>query len=192
MFFDLSMTTNTTFTISPNKTLQIANVTCTYTGQYDSYKDTYKFVYRTMYFVVSYDADEPGVDWGYFNTNEQDAGFARSTPFGAYDYIGPDWPMEMINSYIGTNGTIPAYTTDTYYLRLNQSLKFECPTGNVEIHNTNLSNTQAYVDSLSAIGYTFYNYSGTVQNNKFVVGYDKDKTYIAINKQSAFKSASKV
>lgn len=169
---------NGIFDIAEDDTLAIGQVVLSLKGNYAGYEDTYFFTYGTISFTVSYDADKKGLDWGYQNASEYDIGFASSEPINnGYAYEGSEYPMDKINSYIGTSGNVPAYASSTYKLKLFTSYYNSKPCGGLEIPSTSLDAFKAYIETLLNSGYTFPAYTGEVSRDKFYVGYDEDKVY---------------
>lgn len=169
---------NGIFDIADDDTLAIGEVVLSLAGNYAGFDDTYLFTYGTIQFIVSYDAEKKGLDWGYQNVDTYDFGFATSTPVSdGYDYESSDYPMAMINEYIGTSGEVPAYASSTYKLKLFNSSLNNKPSGDLEIPSTSLLAVKAYLDALVDGGYTFPTYSGETAASTFYVGYDADKVY---------------
>lgn len=169
---------NGIFDIADDDTLSIGERTLTLRGHYANYDETYLFVYGSIQFIVSYDADKKGLDWGYANGDDQDYGFAESEPINnGYAYEGSDYPMETINKYIGTSGSVPAYESSTYKLKLFTSYYNAKPCGGLEIPSTTLDAMKSYIDSLIEAGYAFPKYGGVAAAGSFYVGYDADKIY---------------
>ncbi len=169
---------NGIFDINDDDTLDIGQVTLSLSGNYANFDDTYLFTYGTIQFIVSYDASNKGLDWGYQNGDTYDFGFATDTPVSSgYNYEGSEYPMAMINEYIGTKGEVPAFASSTYKLKLFNSSLNDKPSADLEIPSTNLDAVKTYLDTLVENGYTFSTYSGTAVSQTFYVGYDADKTY---------------
>ena len=169
---------NGIFDIDEDDTLAIGEVVLSLKGNYAGFDDAYLFAYGTIQFIVSYDAEKKGLDWGYQNGETYDFGFATSEPVSnGYAYEGSDYPMAMINEYIGTTGEVPAYTSSTYKLKLFNSSLNNAPSADLEIPSTNLYVVKAYLDTLVEAGFVFPTYSGEAATNTFYVGYDADEVY---------------
>lgn len=116
---------NTSFFISEDGAFTVAKNTFYYSGHYAGYEETglFRNAKNSSYFIASYDdsdKDDIVINWGYMSpSNVGDMGVARSeeyTPGIKYSYVGKDWPLEKINTFLGTEGTLPVYEAAEYSL----------------------------------------------------------------------------
>lgn len=169
---------NGIFEIFDNDTLSIGQRTLSLEGNYAGYEDTYEFVYKSIHFIVSYDAEKDGIDWGYQNGENQDFGFAESEPLNnSYAYEGDTYPINQIKEYLGTSLDVPGMTATSYKLRLYKSSLYDAKCAALEISTTTLEETIAYVATLTENGYVFSKNGSEIQEDTFTVGYDAKKTY---------------
>ncbi|MCD8195496.1 MAG: hypothetical protein LUD22_04295 [Coprobacillus sp.] len=168
---------NETFTVNSDYTLDIENIRCLYKGIYAGFEETNLFISESgiTTFIVSFDGED--VDWAFSDTaGYYDYGYASSTPLSTervYDYTGPDWPMEQINSYLNLEGEVPAIESETYYLFNNESSLYRGhPASEVEIFDGKEDTLSNYLTSLEAEGWTI-----TFDGAQFYKCYDTDKIY---------------
>ena len=170
---------NGIFDICADDTLEIGERTLELAGHYASFDEAYLFTYGTINFVVSYDSSKEGIDWGYINGESQDLGFASSEPLSDnYDYEGDVFPMDKINEYLGTSGSIKAMESSSYRLKLFVSSLNNLKCASVEVPGTTLKKTMDYIADLIEDGYSFPAYGGTLGSGNFAIGYDASKTYL--------------
>lgn len=173
------MPLNGIFDICGDDTLEIGQRTLELAGLYANFDDTYLFTYGTIKFIVSYDSSKSGIDWGYQNGESYDLGFASSEPLSdGYDYEGDTFPMDKINEYLGTTGSIKAMESDTYRLKLFTSSLNDLKCASVEVPGSTLKKTMNYIADLIEDGYSFPTYGGTLGSGNFAIGYDSTKTYL--------------
>ncbi len=169
---------NGIFDINENNTLSIGERTLTLSGHYAGYEETYKFVYGTITFIVSYDEEKDGIDWGYTNASTSDFGFATRTYIdNFYAYEGNKFPMEQIKKYLGTTLDIPVYENDSYKLKFFTSYFTNDKCASIELADTTADKTLAYINLLKENGYTFYADVEKITSQKAYVSYDSTKTY---------------
>lgn len=170
---------NGIFDINEDDTLEIGERTLSLKGNYAGYTDSYEFVYGTIHFIVSYDEEDNGINWAYQNGETYDFGFAKDEPTtsNTYEYEGAEYPMDMINEYLGTEGNVPAFEASYYYLDLFTSSMYDAKCANVEIDGTTKESTASYISSLVEAGYTFSNFENSVTASTFYYGYDANKIY---------------
>ncbi len=170
---------NGIFDIYGDDTLAIGERTLTLQGHYANFDDAYLFTYGTIRFIVSYDESKKGLDWGYQNGESYDMGFASSEPLSDdYAYEGDTFPMEKINEYLSTSGSIRAMDSDLYRLKLFTSAFNEARCASVEIPETTLKKTVNYITDLIDDGFVFPSYGGSLNAGSFAIGYDQSKTYL--------------
>ncbi len=170
---------NGIFDICGDDTLEIGERTLELAGHYAGYEESYLFTYGTIKFIVSYDASKKGIDWGYQNGETYDLGFASSEPLSnGYDYEGDTFPMDKINEYLGTSGSIKAMESSTYRLKLFTSSLNNLKCASVEVSETTLKKTMDYISELIKDGYSFPAYGGSLSSGSFAIGYDASKTYL--------------
>ena len=168
---------NGIFDITSEDTLLIGEQTLSLSGHYEEESD-FLFVYGTINFIVSYDAEKDGVDWGYQNGETWDMGFSSSEPLSTkYAYEGASFPLAMINDYLSTDGDIPAMSAGTYKLRLYNSSLYDADVAAVEMMGTTLQGTMDYIAALQEAGFVFPSYLGSLSASSFAEGYDQSKTY---------------
>lgn len=170
---------NGIFEIKSDDTLEIGERTLALKGTYANFDDAYLFSYGTIRFVVSFDSVKEGIDWGYQNGEDYDLGFASSEPIdNSYDYEGNTFPMDKINEYLGTKGSITPMSSSTYRLKLFTSSLNEMKCASIEMPGTKLKNVMSYITDLIDEGYTFPAYGGSLSAGSFAIGYDQSKTYL--------------
>lgn len=191
---------NSIFEIKDDDTLEIGQRTLTLSGRYENFEGTYKYTYGTIVFIVSYDSEHNGLDWGYINNGVyKDFGFASSEPLSdtKYAYEGENFPMDLIKNYLGTTLDIPTYENEKYRLQLFTSSLYKAKSAAIEAPDTTPAKTLDYIHELMSSGYTFYTAAkGTtdsssssttsiepvdsieeVEDHKFYIAYDSTKTY---------------
>ncbi len=173
---------NLKFVVLENEKVYFGNQYFSLKGYYENYSDVFLFGYGQYRLVLGYDDDEddPGIDWAFSYGEQYDFGFARKSKneTGEYDYVGAEWPMDKINTYLSTNGTIPSISSDKYYLDLFNSSLYSCASADIEIRSSSLTHMKEYVDSLIEKGYVFNDYdSSSAKGDTFYIGYDNDKIY---------------
>lgn len=171
---------NFSFQVLENRTLLLDKYTLTLKGNYAGFENTSLFYYGTIQFIVSYseDPNNPGVDWGYINVNEQDMGFARATQYSKYEYNGDRFPNAEVKSYLGTSLDLIPYDNDYYYLDNFESALYECKSSDIEIRDTTFSKFKAYINLLISNGYVFNSFDeNTARTDTFYIAYDATKTY---------------
>lgn len=169
---------NGIFEIFENDTLSIGERTLSLQGHYAGYEEAYEFVYNSIHFIVSYDEEKSGIDWGYQNGEDQDFGFALSEPLSnKYDYEGEDYPMAQIKEYLGTSLDVPTMKGTPYKLKLYTSSLYNAKCAALEIGATTLEETITYISTLTEGGYVFSKNGADIKNDTFTVGYDANKTY---------------
>ena len=171
---------NLPFTVNDDETVDLGGQNFELDGYYGEYTNVFQFSYGKYYFMISYDDSDDEVDWAYQHGDDYDFGYACKTEnqTGTYDYVGEDWPMDVINTYLGTSGSIPAFDAEKYYVDLFNSSIYNCKSADIEMHDTTLESTKEYINILINNGYTFYLYSeSSLKSGTFYVGYDSDKTY---------------
>lgn len=174
-----SLPLNGIFDICGDDTLEIGERTLSLSGHYAGYEESYLFTYGTIKFIVSYDGSQEGIDWGYQNGEAYDLGFASSTPLSdAYDYEGDAFPMDKINDYLGTSGSIKPMEASAYRLKLFTSSLTNQKCASVEVMETTLKKTTNYIAELIEEGYLFPAYGGSLGEGNFAIGYDASKTYL--------------
>ncbi|HBN00367.1 MAG TPA: hypothetical protein DD384_03945 [Firmicutes bacterium] len=169
---------NGIFEISGDDTLLIGERTLSLNGNYAGYEEAYEFVYKSIHFIVSYDAEKNGIDWGYQNGENQDFGFAESEPLSnSYDYEGEEYPMNQIKEYLSTTLDVPAMAASSYKLKLYESSLYSAKCAALEISTTTLEDTIGYVAALVNEGYTFSKNGEEIKDDVFTAGYDANKVY---------------
>jgi len=171
---------NLPFTVNENETVDLGGQNFTLDGYYAEYTNVFQFSYGTYYFIIEYDATSDDVNYAFQHGEDYDFGYAARTQneTGTYDYIGEEYPMDKINTYLGTEGNVPSMSTDKYYLDLFNSSIYNAKCADIEIRNSSLDAFTTYLNSLLEEGYIFSNY--TKDNGKsdvFYIGYDSSKTY---------------
>ncbi len=172
---------NLPFTVNEDKTVDLGGQNFSLDGYYANYENVFQFSYGTYYFNISYDEDNDEVDYAYqHGTDEYDFGYAAKTKneTGTYDYTGKDWPMDQINTYLGTTGSVPSMSADMYYVDLFISSIYNVNSADIEIKNSSLEALTTYLNTLLNEGYTFSNYTkDKAKSDTFYTGYDASKTY---------------
>ena len=173
---------NIPFVVNSNQTVSFDGQIFTCTGYYENFVGAYQFVYGSHLLILSYDesSDEEELDWGYFYNQNGDLGVAlrRENDSGKYNYIGENWPIELVNDALDTTGNIPAINSDEYYLKIFNSALYNCTSAAIEIKNTSIDAMSNYISGLISDGYIFSNFDATsVTSDYFYLGYDESKIY---------------
>lgn len=170
---------NTSFVISDNYTLVIQNYKFNFVGQYAGFDGVCMFLSESKIttFVASFDGEN--VDWAFSDTTgSADWGAARSTPYSTgvnYDYIGKEWPMNLINNYLDTNGTIPNYSAEKYYLYCGLSQKNnDAKYCMIDVFDAPKDSATSYIETLREEGYVF---EDAMDSLSFYNGYDPNHIY---------------
>ncbi|MCH5172189.1 MAG: hypothetical protein J1F31_05135 [Erysipelotrichales bacterium] len=166
---------NTTIEIFDNYTLVIQNVRFNFVGLYAGFDGACEFINDIGIVVASFDGAV--VDWAFSGIDgTQDMGVARRTPYTSglnYDYIGKDWPMELINSYLGTSGMVPSIESVEYYLWRGTSSLYDAKSCMIDVFDASDDAINNYIELLENADYTF-----TKQDNiGFHYGYDPNHIY---------------
>ncbi len=169
---------NTSFEIFADYTLKIQNIKFNFVGLYAGFEGACEFISESEIttFVVSYDGEF--ADWAYFDlSGSQDTGTAKKTPVSTgleYDYVGPNWPMELINEYLNLTGNIPSFPSDSYSLWRGLSVSYDdAKSCMIDIFNAGSKSAENYVNILQDAGYIFENRDSV----GFYCGHDADCIY---------------
>lgn len=177
---------NLQFVVYDNNTAYFRGQTFTLAGLYAGYDDVYKFTYGYYQLILQYDyesKDEEQLNYAYkngSNSDEYDFGYCAKTeykPIGPA-YEGSEWPMESVNEYLGTSGSIPQMESTNYVLTLFNSAIYDCKSAEIDVCNSTLTDMKNYISLLLENGYYFYNYyESKITTGSFVYAYDSTQTY---------------
>lgn len=173
-----NLSLNLEVTIKDDYTMQIGEVKFHYIGIFENFEETNVFLSESgiTKFIASTDGEF--MDWAYEDAaGNSDFGTAKKEELQSgiqYSYAGKDWPIERINLFLETDGSIPSYVADEYYLFLGQSQVF----GNanyamIDIFNPVSDAAITYVTMLNQNGFEIK------KDNKsnFYIGYDVNHIY---------------
>ncbi len=168
---------NLSFEIFEDYTMQMGNVHFNFAGIYDNFEETNLYISDSgiTKFIVSYDGEF--VDWAFEDlSGNQDFGTAKKEPFSneiKYSYVGPDWPIEQINTFLNTTGDIPVYESDEYKLYTGNSQLYDADYAMIDIFNVPKNALKNYVATLNTSGFSI------VKDNSsgFFIGYDENREY---------------
>lgn len=172
---------NTTIVISSDYTLKIKNIIFNYIGVYENFEGSHLFLSESKItqFIVSYDSENQFIDWGFMDTaDHSDMGVAAKEKLASgfnYSYVGTNWPMEQINSYLDTNGNVPPLENQTYYLLLSISqVHDEAKYAMIDIFNVSNNAEQEYINVLNSKGFEI---ESSRDGYNFYRAYDKSHIY---------------
>lgn len=164
--------------INNNYTMQIGDIHFNFIGIYDNFQETNVFISESgiTKFIASTDGEY--LDWAYEDTaGNSDFGTAKKERLQSginYSYVGKEWPMSQINLFLSTEGSVPHYTADEYYLFLGQSQIYnEANYAMIDIFNPAKDAITTYVNTLNQNGFEIKkdNYSS------FYIGFDANHIY---------------
>ena len=177
---------NTSIVIKDDYTLQVKGFNFNYIGEYEAFEDTHLFLStsKITQFIVSYDSDNELIDWGFFDTaNHSDMGIAQKEQLSSsfnYSYAGPTWPIEQINSYLSTEGSIPSIADQTFYLLCSISqVHGEAKYAMIDIFGLKSNAEQEYLEILKNNGFVVQN---DRDNLGFYRAFDNSQTYAILVK----------
>ncbi len=169
---------NLEITIKDDYTMQIGDVKFNFIGIYDNFEDTNVFLSESgiTKFIASTDGEY--LDWAYEDAGgNSDFGTAKKEKLQngiQYSYAGKAWPMERINLFLETEGNIPSYVADEYYLFLGQSQVFNNANyAMIDIFNPANEAAINYVTTLNQNGFEIKK----DDKSNFYIGYDVNHIY---------------
>lgn len=158
--------------------LSIASIHFTFRGMYYDYEGTNLFLSDSgiTTFTVSYDGEY--MDWAFEDTaGYKDFGVAKREMFSneiQYSYVGPDWPIDRINAFLGTEGTIPEYEAEEYSLYTGISQLYDdAPYCMIDIFDVPSTALRTYVSTLNQNGFSIVKDT----SSEFYIGYDDNRIY---------------
>ncbi len=164
--------------INADYTMQIGNVKFHFIGIYDNFEDTNVFLSESgiTKFIASTDGEF--LDWAYEDAaGNADFGTAKKEALQSginYSYAGKDWPIERINLFLETEGNIPNYKANEYYLFLGQSQVFNNANyAMIDIFNPTSDAAINYVTTLNQNGFEIKK----DDKSNFYIGYDINHIY---------------
>lgn len=173
-----SLPINTPFEIFANYTLEVQNIKFNFVGLYAGFEGACEFISESgiTTFVVSCDGEY--ADWAYSDLGgNQDTGTAKKTPVSEglqYDYVGPNWPMELVNEYLELEGAIPSFPSDSYSLWRGLSAMYDdAKSCMIDIFNAGSKSAENYIKILQDAGYIFEEKDSV----GFYCGHDTDCIY---------------
>ncbi len=170
------LTINTEFEIFNDYSLIIQNVHFSLIGLYENFEGAYQFRSDRgiTTFIVSYDGE--GVDWGFSDTaGQSDFGYAMRNPLQGeltYDYVGKNWPMEMINEWLELDGSIPSYPNKMYYLLNGDSQIYNAKYSMIDIFDVPNDGLETYLNILLT-----NDFIQDEELNGFKIFHDSNKKY---------------
>ena len=169
---------NEVISIFDDYTLFVKNISFNFVGQYGDYEGTCLFLSESgiTRFVVSLDGEN--LDWGFEDdSGYSDFGFAQKEAYSneiKYSYVGEEWPMELINNYLGTNSNIPSYEANEYKLYTGTSQLYnDAKYAMIDIFNVSSKAITKYVSALNQSGFLIVKDT----SSDFYIGYDDNRIY---------------
>ncbi len=174
---------NEVITINTNYTAFFLGVNFNFVGLYDGFEGTclFKSTRGTVDFVVGYDG-EGNIDWAIVDTQgNQDWGFAKKEEHVSgiqYSYEGTDWPMDKINEFLGTDGELPVFEHDYYYLYTGISQLYDDIYCMIDLYGVEADARENYTLELENNGYEI-----SKEDPTFYTGFDSTHTFTIRLKQ---------